>query len=115
MDKLTEAIVEGIKDKKGQNISILDLSGFDGAICSKFVICNAESTTQIAAIAAGVEERVLKDLKEKVWRVDGLTNSVWVAMDYVDVMVHIFQTDLREYYNLEGLWADAPRTDIAGE
>lgn len=108
MDKLIETIVSAIQDKKGQNITSLDLSGFDGAICSNFIVCNADSTTQVAAIAAGIEEKVQKELGEKVWRVEGLTNSLWVVMDYTDVMVHIFQTELRDFYKLEELWADAP-------
>ena len=100
MDKLIETIVSAIEDKKGKNIVSLDLSGFDGAICSHFVVCNADSTTQVAAIAGGIEE--------KVWRVEGQQNALWIAMDYVDVVVHIFQTDLRGFYKLEELWADAP-------
>ena len=93
MDKLIETIVSAIEDKKGKNIVSLDLSGFDGAICSHFVVCNADSTTQVCA---------------KVWRIEGQQNGVWVAMDYVDVVVHIFQTELRSFYKLEELWADAP-------
>ena len=86
----------------------MDLSGFDGAICSHFVVCNADSTTQVAAIADGIEEKVLETLGEKVWRIEGQQNAVWIAMDYVDVVVHIFQTELRDFYKLEELWADAP-------
>ncbi|MEG1622003.1 MAG: ribosome silencing factor [Alistipes sp.] len=110
MDKLIQTIVEAIEDKKGKNIVSLDLTGFDGAICSHFVVCNADSTTQVAAIAAGIEEKVLEQLGEKVWRVEGQQNAFWIAMDYFDVMVHIFQTELRDYYKLEELWADAPLT-----
>lgn len=108
MEKLTETIVSAIEDKKGKNIVSLDLSGFDGAICSKFVVCNADSTTQVAAIAAGIEEKVQETLGEKVWRIEGQQNALWIAMDYVDVVVHIFQTELRSFYKLEELWADAP-------
>lgn len=110
MNELIGKIVEAIQDKKGKNIVSLDLSGFDGAITGAFVICNADSTSQVAAIAAGVEEKARKDLGEKPWRVEGLTNSVWVALDYVDVVVHVFQTELRDFYKLEELWADAPAT-----
>ena len=108
MDKLIETIVSAIEDKKGKNIVSLDLPGFDGAICPHFVVCNADSTTQVAAIAGGIEEKVLQTLGEKVWRVEGQQNALWIAMDYVDVVVHIFQTDLRGFYKLEELWADAP-------
>lgn len=108
MDKLIETIVSAIEDKKGKNIASLDLSGFDGAICSHFVVCNADSTTQVSAIAAGIEQKVQEQLGEKVWRVEGQQNALWIAMDYVAVVVHIFQTDLRGFYRLEELWADAP-------
>lgn len=108
MEKFIETIVSAIEDKKGKNIVSLDLTGFDGAICSHFVVCNADSPSQVAAIAGGIEERMLEVLGEKVWRVEGQQNAFWIAMDYVDVVVHIFQTELREYYKLEELWADAP-------
>ena len=108
MEKLTETIVSAIQDKKGKNIVSLDLNGFDGAICSMFVVCNADSTTQVAAIADGIEEKVLEVTGESPWRVEGKQTGLWIAMDYLDVVVHIFQTPLREYYKLEELWADAP-------
>ena len=108
MNELIETIVAAIEDKKGKDIVSLDLSGFDGAICSRFVVCNADSTTQVAAIAAGIEEKVQQTLGEKVWRIEGQQNALWIAMDYVDVVVHIFQTELRDFYRLEELWADAP-------
>ena len=110
MEKLTGTIIRAIQDKMGKNIVSLDLSKIDGAICSCFIVCNADSTTQVAAIAAGIEEQVLETLGEKVWRVEGQQNALWIAMDYVDVVVHIFQTELREFYKLEELWADAPAT-----
>ena len=108
MERLIETIVEGIQDKKGKDIVSLDLTGFDGAICSHFVVCNADSTAQVAAIADGIEEKVYEKLKENPWRVEGKQTGLWVALDYVDVIVHIFQSDLRDYYRLEELWADAP-------
>lgn len=110
MDKLIDTIVGAIEDKKGKNIVSLDLSGFDGAICSSFVICNADSTTQVAAIADGIEEKVRETLGEKVWRIEGQQTALWIALDYVDVVVHVFTTELREFYKLEELWADAPMT-----
>jgi ribosome-associated protein len=74
------------------------------------VICNADSTSQVAAIASGIEEEVEKQLKTRVWRVDGAGNALWIAMDYIDVVVHIFQTEMRAFYKLDELWADAPAT-----
>lgn len=110
MDKLIQTIVSAIEDKKGKDIVSLDLSGFDGAITSHFVICHADSTTQVAAIADGIEEKVLEVLGEKPWRIEGQQNALWIAVDYVDVVVHIFQTEMRTFYKLEELWADAPAT-----
>ena len=107
MEKLIETIVTAIQDKKGKDIVSLNLEGFDGAICSHFVVCNADSTAQVAAIADGIEQEVLEKLGEKVWRIEGQQNAFWIAMDYLDVVVHIFQTELREFYRLEELWADA--------
>ena len=108
MEKMIETIVNAIQDKKGKDIVSLDLTGFDGAICSHFIVCNADSTAQVSGIADGVEEAMLEKLGEKVWRIEGQQNAFWIAMDYLDVVVHIFQTELREFYRLEELWADAP-------
>ncbi len=110
MEKLINTIVGAIQDKKGKNIVSLDLRKVDGAICSYFVVCSADSTTQVAGIASGVEERMLEDLGEKAWRIEGQQNALWIVMDYGDVMVHVFQTEMREFYKLEQLWADAPAT-----
>ena len=115
MERLINTIVEGIQDKKGKDIVSLDLTGFDGAICSHFVVCNADSTAQVAAIADGIEEKVFETLKEWPWRVEGKQTGLWVALDYVDVIVHIFQSELRDYYRLEELWADAPMIKYESE
>lgn len=113
--KLFDVIVSAIEDKKGKNIVSLDLSGIDGAISDAFVICNADSTAHVAAIADGVEEKVIAELKEKPRRIEGMNNAYWVVMDYVDVMVHIFQTEARDFYRLEQLWADAPASKHGDE
>lgn len=115
MEKLIQTIVDAIADKKGKNIVSLDLSGFDGAVCSNFIICNADSTTQVAAIASGVDEKVKEIVGESAWRIEGTQNSFWIAIDYVDVVVHVFQTELRDYYKLEALWADAPVVEYESE
>ncbi len=112
---MVATVVEAIQDKKGKNIVSLDMTGFDGAICSHFVICHADSTTQVEAISNGIEEMMEEKLGEKVYRVEGRQMAMWVAMDYVDVVVHIFQTELRDFYRLEELWSDAVRTEYASE
>ena len=108
LQKLIDTIVEAIDDKKGKGIVALDLSGVDGAICSHFVVCHADSTTQGDAIAGGIEDMVFEVMGEWPMRVEGRQNAFWVAMDYNAGSVHIFQTEMREYYRLEELWADAP-------
>lgn len=110
MNELLGTIVSAIEDKKGKNILSLDLTAFDGAVADAFVICNAESTTQVAAIADGIEEKVEREVGERPRRIEGTQNAIWVVVDYVDVMVHIFQSDARRFYKLEELWADAPAT-----
>ena len=115
MQKLIDNIVGAIQDKKGHNIVSLDLTELEGTICDAFVICNADSTTQVDAIADGIVEELEEKLGEKPRRVEGKTNAAWIAIDYVDVMVHIFLTPLREYYRLEQLWADAPATHYESE
>ena len=115
MQKLIDNIVSAIQDKKGHNIVSLDLTELEGTICDAFVICNADSTTQVDAIADGIVEELEEELGEKPRRVEGKTNAAWIAIDYVDVMVHIFLTPLREYYRLEQLWADAPATRYESE
>ena len=106
-NKLVDAIVEGIEEKKGEDIVVIDLDGVEGAICHFFVICSGNSPTQIAAICDSVEEFARKQAGEKPVKIVGRENSQWVAMDYTDVMVHIFLPDVRDYYRLEELWQAA--------
>lgn len=114
-EKLIDTIVQAIQDKKGKNISVVDLRGFDGAIASYFVICEAQSTTQVCAIADGVEEDLFVKLGEKVYRSEGKQNGIWVAIDFVDAVVHVFQSEARSFYKLDQLWADAPRKEYENE
>ena len=109
---LVDTIVKGIQEKKGQRIVTADLQGIDGAICRYFVICQGNSPSQVEAIAESVGDMARLELGEKPVRVAGLQNAQWVAMDYSDVLVHIFLPDLRGYYDLEHLWEDADITEI---
>ncbi len=111
-NKLVESIVKGIQEKKGTNIVIADLRGIDGTICDYFVICQGSSPTQIDAITDSVEEVARIEAGEKPVKIAGLTNAEWVAMDYTDVLVHIFLSEMRQYYNLEDLWEDAKLTRV---
>lgn len=105
--KLSNLIIKGIKEKKGRNITEMDLKGVDGAVTDYFIICEANTTTQIGAIRDSIEEEVRLGLNEKPWHIEGTTNLEWVLLDYVNVVAHIFQPDKRAFYNVEGLWADA--------
>lgn len=106
-NELLCAIVDAIEDKKGEEIAVLDLRELDGAVCDYFVICSGNSTTQVTAIADGVERQVLENTREKVLRTKGARMAQWVAMDYGNIMVHVFLPEVRDYYRLEDLWADA--------
>jgi ribosome-associated protein len=105
--RLIETIVKGIQEKKGMDIVVADLDGIDGTICRYFVVCQGNTPTQVEAIAESVGDMVRLELQEKPVRVVGLENALWVAMDFVDVLVHVFVPDMRAYYDLEHLWADA--------
>ena len=110
--QLVETIKKGIQEKKGSQIVIVDMQGIEGAICQYFVICQGNSPSQVEAIAESVDEFARKEQQEKSTAVAGLENAQWVAMDYTDVMVHIFLPDVRAYYDLEHLWEDADLTNI---
>jgi len=104
---LIQKITEGIQEKKGKNIVIADLTNIGDTICNYFVICQGNSPSQISAIVDSVKEFTREKADSRPSAVDGLRNAQWVAMDYADVLVHIFLPEIRDYYNLENLWADA--------
>ena len=110
--QLVKTITEGIQEKKGSDIVVADLTKIEGTICKYFIICQGSSPTQVEAIAESVGDFARERLKEKPTHVVGLENAQWVAMDYTDVLVHIFLPDVREYYDLEHLWDDAKLTYI---
>lgn len=110
--KLVEQIVEGIQNKKGQRIVIADLTKIGDTICKFFVICQGNSPTQIASIVEEVREETRKQAGVKPIAIDGLRNAEWVAMDYADVLVHVFLPEVREFYDLEHLWADANLIEV---
>ena len=109
---LVKTITEGIQEKKGNGIVVADLTKIEGTICQYFIVCQGNSPTQVEAIAESVGDLVRERLHEKPAHVVGLENAQWVAMDYTDVLVHVFLPDVREYYDLEHLWEDAKLTRI---
>jgi ribosome-associated protein len=112
LNRNIEAIIEGIQRIKGKNTLQIDLTTIHHTECSYFIICHGNSSTQVDAIAHSVEETVEELTGEPVWHSDGYRNSIWILLDYGEVMVHIFQKEARDFYNLEGLWADAKITRI---
>ncbi|GAA3785157.1 MULTISPECIES: ribosome silencing factor [Corallibacter] len=111
-DQLIAAILSGIEDVKGKEINILDLREIENTVCDYFVVCEGTSNTQVNAIVNSIQKKVSKELKDKPWHVEGTDNAEWVLMDYVNVVVHVFQKHIREYYDIESLWGDAKMTVI---
>ena len=111
-DELISLIVQGIEDIKGQNISLLDLRNIENTVCDYFIICNGNSNTQVNAIVSSIQKNVSKNIREKPYHIEGVENAEWVLMDYVNVVVHVFQKHKREYYDIENLWGDAKITEI---
>jgi ribosome-associated protein len=110
-EQLVEQVVNGIREKKGKEIVVLDLRKIKNAVSDFFVICSGDSNTHVDAIGRSVEEVVRVSLRDKPWHVEGTGRAEWVLLDYVNVVVHVFQREPRDYYNIEGLWADAIRTE----
>ena len=111
-DQLITEIIKGIEVVKGQKISILDLREIENTVCEYFIICEGSSNTQVSAISGSIQKKVSKSLKDKPWHVEGESNAEWILLDYVNVVVHVFQKQVREFYNLEGIWGDAKITNI---
>ena len=110
--EVIEQIIEGIQDKKGKEIVIVDMLKLGNSICDYFVICQGNSPTQVSAITDSIEDTVRVNCGRKPYAVDGLRNAQWVTMDYGDILVHIFLPDTRKFYDIEHLWADATVTTI---
>jgi len=111
-EELSKVIVKGMEEKKASDIVVMDLRDIKNTVADFFVICSGNSDTQLDAISASVEEEVLKVSKELPWRSEGKANKQWILMDYVNVVVHIFLKDTREFYGLEELWGDAKVTHV---
>lgn len=104
---LTQSIIHGIQEKKGKEIISLNLTNLANSVSNYFIICHGNTKIQVEAIADAVETTVRKNIGDKPWHKEGFENAEWILLDYVDVVVHIFQESTRLFYNLENLWADA--------
>ena len=114
-DTLADLVVRGMQDKKASDIVVLNLKELKNAVADYFIICSANSDTQIEAVARSVEEEIEKVTGESPWQTEGRTNREWVLLDYVDVVVHVFLRDRRKFYALEELWGDANISYIEAE
>lgn len=104
---LVDAVVDGILEKKGKDIRVLDLRKLESAVADYFIVCTGNSSTQVDALVDSVDEFAKKLTGENPISIEGRTNGEWVLMDYADVVVHIFLPETREFYKLEDLWSDA--------
>lgn len=111
-EKLVTLITDAIQDKKGENITVMNLKDLDGAVTEYFIICEGTSSPHIDSIKDSVEKMVREETGERPWHIEGTNNMEWVLLDYVNVVVHVFNSEKREFYNLEGLWADAAITEL---
>lgn len=109
---ITSSIIEGIQDRKGKGITVINLETIETAPASKFIICEGNTPTQVSAIADSVRELVQENTGRKPYNYDGYRNSTWIVIDYGDIFVHIFVPETRKQYNLEELWYDAKSEQI---
>lgn len=110
---LIEAIIDAIQDRKGRDITVIDLSALESANASTFIICQGNTPTQVSAIADSVREKVQELTGQKPYNYDGYQNSTWIVIDYGSVMVHIFVPEARNFYDIEQLWGDGVITNVA--
>lgn len=110
--QLVETIVEGMQEVKAHDIVVLDLKNIDNSVTDYFVICHGDSNTQVEAISKSIERQTQEDLNDKPWHKEGMENSRWILLDYVNVVAHVFYREAREFYDIESLWADAKVTNI---
>jgi len=104
---ISELAIHGIQEKKGNDIVRLDLRNINSSVTDYFVICHADSTTQVKAIANSIEDEIFKAIQQEPWRKEGLEYGEWILLDYINVVIHVFRTDKREFYGVEELWGDA--------
>lgn len=109
---LESKLVEGIQERKGRSIKILDLSEIENAGVRSFIVCQGTSPTHVGAVADSVREYVQEHYGIKPYNYDGYRNSQWIVLDYGSTLVHVFTPEWRLLYNLEELWSDASMTEI---
>ena len=110
---LIDEIIKGIENVKGEEIQVMDLNNIENTPCKYFIICSGNSNTQVMAIVNSIIKKVSKKIQEKPLHTEGLGAAEWVLIDYINVVVHVFQRKTREFYNIEELWGDAKSTLVA--
>jgi ribosome-associated protein len=113
--KILKTIIKAIQDKKGERMVLLDLRKIPEAVADFFLVCEATTNVQVRAIAHNVEDEVKKEIGEIPYRHEGHQNMQWVLIDYVNIVVHVFQPEQRKFYRLEEMWSDAEATEYEDE
>ena len=111
-NRLLDNIINGIQEKKGKNITIIDFDGIDGSLFEYYVICTANSPTHVDAITDSIDREIKQATGLNPRKVEGLQNCQWVLLDYFDVVVHVFLEETREFYNIEAMWKDVKQTHL---
>ena len=111
-EQLLETIIDGMQEVKAHDIVKLDLREIPNAVADYYVVCHGESSTQVDSIARSINKQTSEVLGEKAYRTEGMQNSTWILVDYVSIIVHVFYKETRDFYDIEGLWADAIITNI---
>jgi ribosome-associated protein len=111
IERLAASVIKGMREKKARNIVSLDLRQIPNTVCEFFIICSGDSNTHVEGISGSVQETTRKELSDRPWHVEGMGNSEWVLLDYVNVVAHVFQREPRDFYAIERLWADAILTE----
>jgi len=106
LDNSIEIIIEAIRNQKGNGIIDIDIAKLNTIVCRHYLICDAPSRVQVKAIANEIEDNLLEKLQKKPYHKEGVQNGIWILLDYADIIVHVFQTEAREFYKFEELWAD---------
>lgn len=112
-DNLADSVIKGLQEKRGKDIVMLDLRNLNSSVADIFIVCHGDSSTHVDGLARSVEEVLEKQFGETPAHVEGKQNAQWILLDYISVVVHIFQPDQRAYYGIERLWADADIREIA--
>jgi len=110
---LSDEIVSAMLEKKAIAPVIIDFMKIQNTISDLFIICHGTSRTHVEAIADGIIMNVKKNTGQSPWHREGFENAEWILIDYSDIIVHIFQENRRNFYNLEQLWADADLRNIS--